>query len=143
MLGFGWCLAYTAFELVGAALAAGLYRVCRPDDYDDSIIDYPTSAKLCSEFLGTYILVLTVGLNVIGGSPAGAFSIAASLMCMIFALGSCSGAHFNPAVTVAIICAGRDCISLTDGAAYIGVQLAGGLCAGATYMVMEKGKTFP
>merc|ERR1712113_1200689 len=60
------------------------------------------SSKLVSEFLGTFMLVLTVGLNVIGGSKAPVFSIAASLMCMIYALGSVSGAHFNPAVTVAI-----------------------------------------
>jgi len=137
-------LAYTGFELVGAALAAGLYRVCRPDDFqEEEMTEYPLYSRLCSEFLGTYILILTVGLNVLGGSPAGAFSIAASLMCMIFALGTCSGAHFNPAVTVAIILAGRDKCSITDGAAYIGVQLVGGVCAGLTYMVMEKGKTFP
>merc|ERR1719379_2732732 len=142
-LGFGYCLVYTAFELVGAALAAGLYRVVRPDDFDDSITEYSLVTKLVSEFLGTYILVLTVGLNVIGGSPAGAFSIAASLMCMIYALGSCSGAHFNPAVTVAIICAGRDKCPPADGAAYIGVQLVGGIAAAFTYMVMEGGKTFP
>merc|ERR1719473_532344 len=142
MLGFGWCLAYTAFELVGAALAAGLYRVCRPDDYDDSIIDYPTSAKLCSEFLGTYMLVLTVGLNVLSGSPAAVFSIAASLMCMIFALGSCSGAHFNPAVTVAIICSGRDKCTPKDGAMYMGVQIVGGICAAFTYSFLMNGETF-
>ena len=56
-----------------------------------------------SEFLGTFILVLTVGLNVLSGSKAGAFSIAASLMCMIYALGTCSGAHFNPAVTLGVL----------------------------------------
>eukprot|EP00747_Dinoflagellata_sp_TGD_P060719 gnl/TRDRNA2_/TRDRNA2_152157_c3_seq7.p1 gnl/TRDRNA2_/TRDRNA2_152157_c3~~gnl/TRDRNA2_/TRDRNA2_152157_c3_seq7.p1 ORF type:complete len:477 (-),score=91.55 gnl/TRDRNA2_/TRDRNA2_152157_c3_seq7:92-1438(-) len=143
-LGFGWCLAYTAFELTGAALAAGLYRVVRPDDYqEEEMRAYPLSARLCSEFLGTYFLILTVGLNVIGGSPAAVFSIAAALMCMIFALGSCSGAHFNPAVTCAILCSGRDIISPSDAAAYMGVQIFGGLSAGATYMVMEKGKTFP
>jgi len=142
-LGFGWCLAYTGFEIIGAAIAAGLYRVCRPDDFDDSVTEYSLATKCCSEFLGTYILVLTVGLNVIGGSPAGAFSIAASLMCMIYALGSCSGAHFNPAVTVAIICAGRDKCSITDGAAYIVVQLIGGCAASMTYVAMENGKSFP
>merc|ERR1719265_2986080 len=83
-LGFGWCIAYTIFEFVGAALAA-------------------VASQLISEFLGTFMLVLTVGLNVLGNSPAGAFSIAASLMCMIYALGDVSGAHFNPAVTLAIL----------------------------------------
>ena len=68
-------------------------------------MDAGISAKLLSEFLGTYFLVLTVGLNVLSGSAAGAFSIAGILMCMIFALGTVSGAHFNPAVTVAIMAA--------------------------------------
>ena len=41
---------------------------------------------------GTYMLVLTVGLNVLGSSKAAAFSIAASLTSMIYALGDVSGA---------------------------------------------------
>merc|ERR1719253_2391036 len=63
----------------------------------------PTMTQaLASEFLGTFILVLTVGLTVLTGATTGAFSIAAALMCMIYALGDVSGAHFNPAVTLAI-----------------------------------------
>eukprot|EP00747_Dinoflagellata_sp_TGD_P060713 gnl/TRDRNA2_/TRDRNA2_152157_c3_seq14.p1 gnl/TRDRNA2_/TRDRNA2_152157_c3~~gnl/TRDRNA2_/TRDRNA2_152157_c3_seq14.p1 ORF type:complete len:478 (-),score=100.72 gnl/TRDRNA2_/TRDRNA2_152157_c3_seq14:117-1469(-) len=139
----GYALPYTFFELLGAGIAAGLYVVVRPDDFDASVEEYPLSAKLCSEFLGTYMLVLTVGLNVLGGSPAAAFSIAAALMCMIFALGSCSGAHFNPAVTVAIILSGRDKCTINDGAAYIGVQLVGGVCGALTYVAVEGGKSFP
>eukprot|EP00747_Dinoflagellata_sp_TGD_P092082 gnl/TRDRNA2_/TRDRNA2_165282_c3_seq5.p1 gnl/TRDRNA2_/TRDRNA2_165282_c3~~gnl/TRDRNA2_/TRDRNA2_165282_c3_seq5.p1 ORF type:complete len:451 (+),score=78.09 gnl/TRDRNA2_/TRDRNA2_165282_c3_seq5:78-1430(+) len=142
-LGFGWCLAYMGFELAGALLAAVLFRVCRPGDFDDSVTETPLYSKLTSEFLGTYMLVLTLGLNVIGGSPAAGFSIAASLMCMIFALGSCSGAHFNPAVTVAIMLSGRDKCPLAEGCAFMLVQVLGG-CAGAgTYVFMEKGKSFP
>eukprot|EP00747_Dinoflagellata_sp_TGD_P164450 gnl/TRDRNA2_/TRDRNA2_184413_c0_seq1.p1 gnl/TRDRNA2_/TRDRNA2_184413_c0~~gnl/TRDRNA2_/TRDRNA2_184413_c0_seq1.p1 ORF type:complete len:444 (-),score=72.09 gnl/TRDRNA2_/TRDRNA2_184413_c0_seq1:103-1434(-) len=143
--GFGaaWCLPYTAFELAGASCAAWLYRICRPEDYsDEEFQGYSLASRLCSEFLGTFFLVLTVGLNVLGGSPAAVFSIAASLMCMIYALGSCSGAHFNPAVTVAIILSGRDKCSPTDGAAYIGVQIVGAVCAALTYALMENRETF-
>eukprot|EP00747_Dinoflagellata_sp_TGD_P125988 gnl/TRDRNA2_/TRDRNA2_174230_c4_seq36.p1 gnl/TRDRNA2_/TRDRNA2_174230_c4~~gnl/TRDRNA2_/TRDRNA2_174230_c4_seq36.p1 ORF type:complete len:458 (-),score=98.30 gnl/TRDRNA2_/TRDRNA2_174230_c4_seq36:49-1422(-) len=149
-LGFGWALAYTGFEVLGAALAAFLFRVCRPEDFDEAVTEqnindykYQLATKLCSEFLGTYFLVLTVGLNVIGGSPAGAYSIAAALMCMIYALGSCSGAHFNPAVTVAILLSGRDKCSVPDAAAYIGTQLVGGVLGALTYVLMEGGKSFP
>eukprot|EP00747_Dinoflagellata_sp_TGD_P125970 gnl/TRDRNA2_/TRDRNA2_174230_c4_seq2.p1 gnl/TRDRNA2_/TRDRNA2_174230_c4~~gnl/TRDRNA2_/TRDRNA2_174230_c4_seq2.p1 ORF type:complete len:459 (-),score=106.31 gnl/TRDRNA2_/TRDRNA2_174230_c4_seq2:107-1483(-) len=149
-LGFGWALAYTGFEVLGAALAAFLFRVCRPEDFDEAVTEqnindykYQLATKLCSEFLGTYFLVLTVGLNVIGGSPAGAYSIAAALMCMIYALGSCSGAHFNPAVTVAIVATMRDIISIQDAVAYIAVQLVGGIAAAFTYVAMENGKSFP
>merc|ERR1719387_1337229 len=106
-LGFGWGFAYTGYELLGAAAAAGLFRVVRPDNFGGSA-EYPLSTKLVSEFLGTYFLVLTVGLNVLGKSAGPVWSIAAALMSMIYALGNCSGAHFNPAVTLALLGSGRD-----------------------------------
>merc|ERR1719408_818007 len=99
-------------------------------------------AKLLSEFLGTYMLVLTVGLNVLSGSGAAAFSIAASLMCMIYALGTVSGAHFNPAVTTAIICSGRGKCKPSEGGMYMAVQIVGGICAAFTYSALMNGKTF-
>jgi len=124
-----------------------VFKVVRPEESDDTLDGpagpAPLSARLVSEFLGTYMLVLTVGLNVIGGSKAPVWSIAASLMCMIFALGTVSGAHFNPAVTFAIIAAGRGKCSPADGAAYIGVQITAGICAAFSYSAMENGKTFP
>jgi aquaporin Z len=143
-IGFGWCLAYTIFEFVGAAVAAVLFQVVRPEEKSqDPPGEYQMGSKLISEFLGTYMLVLTVGLNVIGGSKAPVFSIAASLMCMIFALGSVSGAHFNPAVTTAILLSGRGKISGGEAGPYIGVQIVGGICAALTYSAMEGGQTFP
>jgi len=144
-LGFGWCIPYTIFEFIGAAVAAVLFQVCRPEEADETKEPgaYELPQKVVSEFLGTYFLVLTVGLNVIGGSKAPVFSIAASLMCMIFALGTCSGAHFNPAVTIAIVAAGRDKISPKDAGIYIVVQIIAGIAAACTYAVMEGGKSFP
>lgn len=103
-------------------------------------VKYPTSSKLVSEFLGTYMLVVTVGLNVLGGSKAGAFSIAAALMSMIFALGSCSGAHFNPAVTVAIMIRGG--ITVAEAIEYIGIQIVAGVTAAFTYAAIMNGETF-
>merc|ERR1719378_723318 len=142
-VGFGWGFAYTGYELIGCALAAGLFRVVRPDDFDESHDgEYNLTTKCVSEFLGTYILVLTVGLNVLCNSPAAAWSIAASLMSMIYALGNCSGAHFNPAVTLAIVLAGRDKCPPGDAGAYVGAQLAGGVAAAYTYAGMHHGKTF-
>lgn len=84
----------------------------------------------------------TVGLNVLGGTAVAAHSIAASLMVMVYALGSCSGAHFNPAVTVAILLSGRNKISVQDACLYILVQLFGGFAAGLTYYSVH-GQTFP
>jgi len=140
-LGFGWGFAYAGYELLGAALAYGAFRVVRPDDFGESD-DYSLGTRLVSEFIGTFFLVLTVGLNVLGKSAGPVWSIAASLMCMIYALGNCSGAHFNPAVTLAIIAAGRDKCKPSDGAAYMGVQILGGICASFTYAAMHHGATF-
>merc|ERR1719453_3053034 len=66
-LGFGWSAAYTGYEFLGAALAAAAFRVVRPDNFDASLAgkDYELVARLVSEFLGTFFLVLTVGLNVL------------------------------------------------------------------------------
>lgn len=148
MRGFGWCFAYLAFEMIGAGIAAVMFKVVRPADFEGGG-EATLMSRLVSEFLGTYMLVLTVGLNVLGKSPAGAFSIAASLMSMIYALGDVSGAHFNPAVTLAVLCAqgengfGGNKLSYQDGASYMGVQIVGGIFASITYALIHDGATFP
>merc|ERR1719454_1315141 len=96
-------------------------------------------SKLISEFLGTYILVLTVGLNVLGGGCA--FSIAASLMCMIYALGDFSGANFNPAVSLALLI--NKTLDASTAGMYMGVQVVGGVAAAFTYTGIYGGKSFP
>jgi len=150
-LGFGWCIAYTIFEIIGAALAAVAFKVVRPEDFVDTVTRPqkvsmgPTLAsQLTSEFLGTFMLVLTVGLNVLGNSPAGAFSIAASLMCMIYALGDISGAHFNPAVTLAILASKMTTdLSAKKAVFYMVAQIAGGIVAAFVYALIYHGHTFP
>jgi len=90
--------------------------------------------KYVAEFIGTFYLVITVGLNVLAGNGLAAFSIASSLMCMIYALGDVSGAHFNPAVSVAIVTSRRNKISEVDAIIYIAVQILAGIVAGVTYI---------
>jgi aquaporin Z len=133
--GFGYCLLYSAVEFAGAAAAVRCFWLVRPEEKDDSepAVESPLSAKLWSEFLGTMVLVLTVGLNVLAESKAAAFSIAASLMCMIYATGDVSGGHYNPAVTIAILCSDRKLISLKDASWYTVVQIAGGVCGAIMY----------
>jgi len=130
--GFGYSLLYVLFEFLGAALAAAAFRVVRSEEFGgakNSLV-----AKLTSELLGTYFLVLTVGLNVLAGNKAAAYSIAASLMCMIYALGNVSGAHFNPAVTFAVLLSGRQKIDgVQEALMYVAAQLVGGILAGFTY----------
>jgi aquaporin Z len=143
--GFGWCLVYSAFELLGAVAAVGAFKLVRPEEQDANATGsqgYDLKSKLIAEAIGTYMLVLTVGLNVLVESKAAAFSIAASLMCMIYALGDISGGHFNPAVTAALF-ARKGVINMHDAGAYAGTQLVAGLAGALTYALVHGGVTFP
>lgn len=88
--------------------------------------------KLIVEFIGTFFLVLTIGLNVIGASPEtvvfAPIAIGTVLAVMIFAGGHVSGGHFNPAVTLAAYLRGR--CPAKDVPGYWIVQVAGGVIAG-------------
>merc|ERR1719235_945873 len=98
----------------------------------------PALSRFVAEFIGTYLLVLTVGCNVIAGDPTwGVTSIAAVLMVSIYALGGVSGAHFNPAVSVALGAAGTaDAPPWKEVGIYCAVQLIAGVSAGLCFTLM-------
>ena len=52
-----------------------------------------------TEFIGTFFLVLTIGLTVIAQSPFAPLAIGSALMVMVYMGGHISGAHYNPAVS--------------------------------------------
>lgn len=87
--------------------------------------------KYLVEFIGTFFLVLTVYCCVVGLSGAAAvfagLAIGSVLMVMIYAGGHISGAHYNPAVTLAVFMRGK--CSIADVPGYIIAQLAGGALA--------------
>ena len=134
---------YAVLEFIGATLAVDLYWIVGPEEGNSKIkgLD-PLVAKLVSDFLGALMLVLTVPLNDSIGSTSGVCSIAASLMCVIFSLGIVSGAHFNLAVTVAIMCGVRDRCTPMEGSMSMVVQILDCLCAVFTYSAMKDVKTF-
>src|SRR5882757_8771889 len=86
-----------------------------------------TLYKYVIEALGTFSLVLTVGVALCTGTPFAALAIGAVLMALIYAGGHRTGAHFNPAITLAAAMWGR--IPFREAAAYWLVQLAAALCA--------------
>jgi aquaporin Z len=97
--------------------------------------------KLITEFIGTYFLVLTVGMTVISGGEAAhmaPLAIGAALMVMIFAGGHISGAHYNPAVTLAVLLRGR--VSVSEAISYMIVQFLGAVVASLTVMYLLGGK---
>jgi aquaporin Z len=77
--------------------------------------------KYITEFIGTFFLVLVVALT---GNP---LAIGATLMVMIFAGGHISGAHYNPAVTLAVFMRGK--VTSQDAIAYMVVQIIGAVIA--------------
>ena len=87
--------------------------------------EYSLRAKLITEFIGTFFLTLTICLAVVFGtvdSEFAPFAIASTLMVKIYAGGHVSGAHYNPAVTVAIYLRGS--CEKSDIAPYIASQMA-------------------
>lgn len=142
-LGYGWCFYYMGFEMIGAVLASLLHRIVRPGEYGAGSGEATMANALMSEVLGTFFLVLTVGFNVLSKSPAAAWSIAAALMCMVYALGGVSGAHYNPAVTFAVLLSGRGKSGGAGYAAmYMAAQIAGAVVAGIVYSMTLK-DSFP
>ena len=85
--------------------------------------------KYLTELIGTFFLVLTIGCTVIGGGGGviPPLAIGAALAVMIFAGGHVSGAHYNPAVTVAVWIRGR--CDTKDVLPYFLAQLAGAAAA--------------
>ena len=100
------------------------------------VFEHTILSRCLSEATGTYFLVLTVGCNVMVMSTGGALSIGSMLMCMIYALGSVSGGHFNPAVSLAIYLSGRTKFSSRELFFYTVSQLIGAVIAGLCYEVI-------
>ncbi|HWI72539.1 MAG TPA: aquaporin [Baekduia sp.] len=90
------------------------------------------SPAYLAEFLGTLILVLAITGFISQSSPGPVDLLSISLvhvlalMAIVYAIGSISGAHVNPAITIALLLIRK--ISPRDATGYLGSQLAGGLC---------------
>jgi aquaporin Z len=100
--------------------------------YRDTTKPYLAStlpAKCVAEFIGTFFLMTSVGISVHSESIGGALAVGGMFCVMIYALGSVSGGHLNPAVTLAIWLAGRRKITAWQGAWYVIFQVLGGVCA--------------
>ena len=89
-------------------------------------------ANYIAEFVGTFVLIFTVGCVVITGQPIwGGVSIACALTVMIYALGKSSGANFNPAVSVALGLTGA--MPWSQVGNYCIMQITAGICAAFAY----------
>jgi aquaporin Z len=105
---------------------------------------WTSGQRYLAEFLGTFGLLVSItgaallSLNVPLGSTSVvdarvlllSLSLGFGVLGMIYAFGDISGAHFNPAVTVAMWLAGRT--KARDAVAYVVAQLLGGIVGVAT-----------
>ena len=94
-------------------------------------------AKYVVEFVGTFFLVLTIGMTVInpGAGALAPLAIGSALMVMIYAGGHVSGAHYNPAVTLAVYMRGR--CPLADVPGYMLAQVVGAIVAALVVGVLK------
>lgn len=99
--------------------------------------------KYLTEFVGTFFLVFVIGLTTNdpqlwagGGTPFAPIAIGTILMVMVYMGGPVSGAHYNPAVTLALWM--RKKMEPKDAAPYMLSQILGAIFASLTYYFIFK-----
>lgn len=95
--------------------------------------------KYVTEFFGTFFFVMSIGLVATTGHPLAPFVIGAALMVVVYMGGHISGAHYNPAVTLAVYLRGK--LPAGDVLPYMLAQVAGA-AAGAYFSYMFLDRTF-
>jgi aquaporin Z len=93
-------------------------------------------AKPLTEFLGTFFLLLTILLAVADAGPMAPVAIGVALIALVYMGGAISGAHYNPAVTIAILVRGK--IGPAPALGYIASQLLGAAAACAVAKALGK-----
>ncbi len=112
----------------------------------------PLTSRLAAELLGTFVLVLggagsavlaarvmpdgTVNMGI--GFLGVALAFGLSVLVMAYAVGHISGGHFNPAVTLGALLAGR--IDARSVAPYMLAQVVGASLAGLVLLIVASGK---
>lgn len=83
--------------------------------------------KYVTESTGTFFLVLTIGLSIVQDVVPAPVAIGAVLMVMVYMGGHISGAHFNPAISLAMVFRGQ--LEHRELLPYILAQLLGACVA--------------
>ncbi len=99
--------------------------------------------KYLAELIGTMVLVLAgCGSAVIAGYDIHflgiSFAFGLSVLVMVYAIGPISGCHINPAITIAMLVAGK--INAKDAVGYIISQIIGAILGAAILFLIASGK---
>ena len=84
-------------------------------------------ARLVTEFIGTFVLVATIGFTVLQDSPFAPLAIGSALMIAVYMGGHISGGHYNPAVSLGVWMRGK--LEARMLPAYMAAQLVGAAAA--------------
>lgn len=95
--------------------------------------------RYLTEFVGTLFFVMTIGLVVMGGQAMAPLVIGSTLMVVVYMGAHVSGAHYNPAVTLALFLRGK--MNRADLVPYWIAQILGAL-GGALLARMFMDRTF-
>ena len=105
----------------------------------------PLIRRLGAEFLGTFVLVLAgCGTAILDAGNKGvdllgvALAFGIAVMVMVYAVGSISGGHFNPAVTLGLAIARR--FPWRDVIAYVVTQVVAAIVASLVLLGVASGK---
>jgi aquaporin Z len=99
--------------------------------------------KYAAELVGTFVLVLMgCGSAVLAGAYIGyvgiSFAFGLSLLAMVYAIGSISGCHINPAVSISMLASGK--MNAKDAIIYIIMQCIGAIIGAAVLYWIALGK---
>jgi len=95
--------------------------------------------RYITELIGTFFLVFAIGMTAVTGSAMAPLAIGSMLMVMVYMGGHVSGAHYNPAVSIALFLRGS--LSAAELLPYIAAQILGAwLSAETVYLI--SGSTF-
>lgn len=106
--------------------------------------------KLIAEFIGTFCLVLFgCGAAVVSGvadtGPSGigllgiSFAFGLAVVAMAYAVGPISGCHINPAISIAMLVAGK--LSVKDTVSYVIAQTVGAIAAAGVLFLIVSNKS--
>jgi len=94
--------------------------------------------KVLTEFVGTFLIMFSIALAAVSGSPLAPLAIGGAFVTMIYMGGHHSGGHFNPAVSLAMFL--RKKMAASDFLPYVMAQILGSISAfGLGFFVTSKG----